>query len=172
MKYILAFIMLIGLSLGSYFTLKTIEKNEKQTTLLKQTHKFKGYSKPRSTFVLHRAYDKNENKLKITVEVVGPFENYKFKWWMPNGASITAGDETGTIDASEAKVFTHEIEFSGLTDGEQIVFETFTLADDIKLGATHIYTYGDDTSVAEEDSEFGIMSKGTEKKNIPFKVMQ
>ncbi|MCB0348904.1 MAG: hypothetical protein KDD37_08705, partial [Bdellovibrionales bacterium] len=63
--------------------------------------------------------------------------------WMPDSTQITSGDSNGTVDASTQKNFTHEIEFAGLNQGEQIVFEAHLIEDGNKLGATYIYTYGD-----------------------------
>lgn len=171
MKYIYTFLILASISLGGLYLHNRNEVNKKQATLFKQIRSFKGYTKPRSTFVLHRAYSKNENSLRVTVEVVGDFDSYEFKWWLPSGVQITSGDETGTVDSSQKKVFTHEIEFAGIQEGEQIVFETFTRSDDTKLGATHIYTHGE-LMTDESEAENSIMGKGIEKPKLPVKVMQ
>jgi hypothetical protein len=169
MKNMIVILLLSSMSVAGYLVYqKQFEKNEKQAKLFKQARSFAGYTKPRSTFVLRRAYEKNENTLKITVEVVGPFDNYEFKWWLPSGVLITSGEESGYVDATQTKVFTHAIEFANINEGEQIVFETFTNEEGNKQGATLIYTHGE--VIAEEENS--IMGKSAEKPKLPVKVMQ
>ncbi|MCB0348842.1 MAG: hypothetical protein KDD37_08395, partial [Bdellovibrionales bacterium] len=62
---------------------KPMAEPSKQNILHKK-HATHGFTKPRSTFVIHRLPSKSENSISLSLEVAGPFDHYEFNWWMPD----------------------------------------------------------------------------------------
>ncbi len=161
--------ILLILTAGLYYS-AIKQTDTKQNILHKKTSFSRGYTKPRSTFVIRRLENKNENSIRLLVEVVGPFDHYEFNWWLPNGTQITSGDSNGYVDASTKKTFTHEIEFANLNDKEQIVFEAHLFEGENKLGATYIYTSGD--QVNTESLKSSTINKIESMDGSKIRVMQ
>lgn len=167
-KYIIVFTAIIVTAFSIYYYQVEKQQNEKRATLFKIARKHASYTKPRSTFMIHRAPETKEGSVAVVVEVVGPFDTYQYQWILPSGVVIREGDVTGTVNAVEKKVFTHEVSLDNVNTNDQIIFEAYTIENGVKMGATHIYSRAD---VAPETNE--IQSFGKSKVDKPnVKVMQ